>query len=70
MNNRIHFDVLAPGDRFRSSNGTLWTKLDAETARKHSSSSLDMVDRGYGYHGDPVCSFEDGDAVVFVPPSM
>ncbi len=48
----------------------LWTKLSAETARAHSSEALALGMRGYGYAGDPVCSFEQADSVVFVPPVL
>lgn len=48
----------------------LWTKLSAETARAHSSEALALGIRGYGHVGDPVCSFEPADSVVFVPPAV
>lgn len=62
------FSELWAGDRFRA-NGALWSKLDHETARKHSMESLQLGVRGAGYMGDPLCSFEAGDSVIFVDPT-
>lgn len=64
----MRFSELASGDRFTSGN-TLWTKLDPDTARRHGSDSLRLGSKGYGYHGDAICTFERGDAVSFVPPN-
>lgn len=58
------------GDRFRA-HGSLWTSLGRDgtgtiTARKHSPESQALGARGYGYIGDTICSFEDGEEVEFL----
>jgi hypothetical protein len=66
---QVEFDKLWCGDRFVAF-GALWTKLDADTARKHSAASRGLQMRGVGYIGDAVCSFNPSDIVVFVPPAV
>lgn len=66
---QVRFDDLALGDRFRAV-GALWTKLGADTARRHSSASRKLGAQGYGYEGDALCSFEPDTQVVFVPPGQ
>ena len=61
------FGDLISGDRFRAC-GSLWTKLEPETARKHSRESIGLGHEGQAYYGDNICSFEATDEVVFVPP--
>jgi hypothetical protein len=63
----MRFDALIGGDRF-AYRGEIWTKLDWQTARKHSKASLQLGTRGHGYHGDSVCSFVGNEAVIFLPP--
>lgn len=63
----VRFSELTEGDRFVASQ-RLWTKLGSDTARAHGAQSVALGLRGYGYTGDPVCSFEQADSVVFVPP--
>jgi hypothetical protein len=65
----MKFSELCSGDRF-SSFGSVWTKLDQDTARKHSSESIALGDRGYGYVGDAFCSFEHDREVIFVAPNV
>lgn len=60
------FSDLTGGDRFMAY-GSLWTKLGHDTARKHSKESRMLGERGYGYIGDSLCSFERTDEVEFVP---
>lgn len=61
------FNDLTSGDRFTIGD-TLWTKLDPNIARRHSPESLGLHQRGYGYHGDAICSFERTDEITFVEP--
>ena len=64
----MKFDQLYAGDRFsRSGKDDLWTKIDPGAARRHSDESRSLGDRGYGYYGDAICSFERDDEVEFVP---
>lgn len=63
------FGALWVGDRFATL-GTLWTKLGHDTARQHSAESIALGQRGEGYIGDAICSFEREDAVTFVPPGV
>lgn len=63
----VTFGDLAPGDRFKA-HGTLWTKLSHETARRHTPDSRELEECGWGYHGDPVCSFRLGEQIAFIPP--
>ena len=63
----LQFDDLTSGDRF-TSGAVLWTKLDPNTARRHSPESLGLRANGHGYHGDAICSFERTDEVAFVEP--
>lgn len=65
----LRFRDLTGGDRFIAA-GRLWTKLGPGTARRHSETSLAHSERGFGYLGDPVCGFEEDDAVEFVPPNV
>jgi hypothetical protein len=67
--NQVRFGELAPGDRFLTLDA-LWTKLSADTARRHSSASRALGAKGWGYHGDAVCSFERDGFVAFVPPTL
>lgn len=60
------FGDLTSGDRF-TAYGALWTKLSPSTARKHSTDSLALGAKGYGYVGDSLCTFEQTDLVEFVP---
>lgn len=60
------FDDLTPGDRFMAV-GSLWTKLDGDAARKHGPQSIELGADGFGYIGDPLCSFERNDPIDFVP---
>ncbi len=62
----MQFDQLCPGDRFIAYD-SLWTKIDADAARKHSKESMALGDHGYGYVGDLICSFERNDEVLFLP---
>jgi hypothetical protein len=64
----MKFDKLTSGDRFRSK-GTLWTKLDPDTARKHSSESIRLGREGNRYLGDSICSFGREEEVFFSPPA-
>jgi len=61
------FGELCRGDRFRYA-GSLWTKVDYNSARKHSGESIALRAIGYGYIGDSICSFEPTDRVEFVAP--
>lgn len=63
---KVRFGELAIGDRFFVI-GLMWTKLGTRTAREHSPASRALGAEGYGYHGDPVCSFDEDDCVTFVP---
>lgn len=63
------FGTLWVGDRF-TADGNLWTKLGHDTARQHSESGINLGDKGFGYIGDSVCSFDKEDAVTFVPPAV
>ena len=63
------FGDLIAGDRFTAC-GSLWTKLEPETARKHSAESIRLGQRGNAYYGDSICSFEATDEVLFVPPIL
>ena len=64
----MRFDQLCSGDRFsRSGKDDLWTKIDPNTARHHSNESRSLRERGYGYIGDGICSFERDEEVEFVP---
>ncbi len=60
------FSDLVPGDRFIAF-GKLWTKIDVDTARGHSTASIDLEAKGYGYIGDVICSFDKRDKVEFKP---
>lgn len=63
------FGDLWAGDRFMAME-TLWTKIDRETARKHSRASILRGHEGYGYRGDTLCHFDVDDYVdEFVPPN-
>lgn len=62
----IKFEELTVGDRFNALN-TIWTKLSATTARKHSTTSIELGSKGYGYIGDSICSFELEERVEFLP---
>ena len=62
------FADLWVGDRFNA-HGSMWTKLGHDTARQHSERAIALRDRGYGYIGDTICSFEPENAVEFVPPT-
>lgn len=64
---KIEFKELWIADRFKLSNGSLWTKVGNDTARQHSKESINLKERGYGYLGDAICSFEPEDKVEFVP---
>ncbi len=66
--NSVKFGDLWVGDRFVAY-GSLWTCIDRETARKHGSESINLLERGYGYVGDTLCSFEPNSMVNFVPPN-
>lgn len=63
---RMIFSELHPGDRFVAYKN-LYTKLDHQKARKHSQESSDLLDKGYGYIGDPIVSFDPNEQVRFVP---
>ncbi len=65
---KLTFGALTSGDRFIAL-GALWTKIGYDTARKHSKESRALGKKGFGYHGDALCSFEQTDAVEFVPVS-
>lgn len=72
--NRRMFEELWVGDRFQRINsndepilGEVWTKLSNDTARHHSQESIALGRLGNGYVGDSICSFEDLDAVNFIP---
>lgn len=62
----LKFKDLWVGDRFRCGE-SLWTCLDHRTARRHCDEGTALAERGYGYIGDAICSFEPDDAVEFVP---
>lgn len=62
----VKFSDLWVGDRFYSGKN-LWTKLDHRTARQHSKQSISLREKGYGYIGDTICSFEPEDKVNFAP---
>lgn len=64
---QLTFNDLWNGDRFSLSNGTIWTKLSHTTARKHEDGELALKERGYGYIGSHICSFETTDEVNFIP---
>lgn len=57
------------GDRFKA-HGALWTWIGDGCARRHCSESIDLGERGYGYIGDAVCSFDSRDVVRFVAPNV
>lgn len=59
----MRFEELTPGDRFKA-HGSLWTKLDATTARRHSDVSILLGTNGYSCI-DPSCSFSANDEVAF-----
>ncbi len=63
------FNDLWVGDRFTAANG-LWTKLDHRTARRHSPESIALGERGLGYVGDTICSFDKTDEVIFEAPDL
>lgn len=63
----VTFGELWVGDRF-AVHGSLWTRLSPSTARKHGNESVALGQRGYGYIGDTICSFEADDVVEFVAP--
>lgn len=58
------FQQLWVGDRFTNGD-TLWTKLDGQTARRHSPESISLGNSGVGYIWDTICSFDQDDLVVF-----
>lgn len=71
---RRMFDELYAGDRFQRINsldelvlGEVWTKLDSQTARRHSPESIKLGSQSNGYIGDTICAFDEDDAVSFVP---
>lgn len=67
----VKFSELCLGDRFIPLNlesSSLWTKIGIDTAREHSKQSQSLKDNGYGFIGDAICSFDAGDAVIFVHP--
>jgi len=68
-NGSVTFGELISGDRFRNEHGSLWTKIDPETARSHHSMSIRLGDRGYGYRGDTMASFDESEPVKFIPPN-
>jgi hypothetical protein len=68
----IEVEQMWVGDRFRA-HGSVWTYLGATdekyaTARKHSPESIALNDRGHGYFGDTICTFERKERVEFVAP--
>ena len=63
----INFEELWIGDRFKLSDESIWTKIGVDTARGHSKESIKLKDRGYGYIGDSICSFELTDKIEFIP---
>lgn len=65
----VLFSELWIGDRFDQGDGMLWTKVSHNTARQHSLKSVSLHEKGYGYVGDTVCSFEEIDPVFFIPPN-
>lgn len=65
----MRFDELWTGDRFIAYEA-LWTKIDPECARKHSKESMALGERGHGYIGDTICSFDREDEVRFLPPNV
>ena len=64
---------LSPGDRFiYGDDNSLWTLLFLDddgyyVCRKHSDSSIDLKNKGYGYV-DHICDFQATEKVRFVPP--
>jgi len=66
----VDFQRLRCGDRFLYETVTLWTKLDGETARKHSDQSQALGTEGYGYNGDTICTFDRHEQVTFIPPNV
>jgi hypothetical protein len=65
------FSDLWVGDRFFLEGSPLvpWTKLGPDTAREHSLPSIALAERGFGYLGDTICSFDRDDPVKFQPPA-
>lgn len=63
----IKFRELTSGDRFYAY-GSLWTRIQPGTARRHGPESIALKERGYGYIGDGICSFEEDELVKFIPP--
>lgn len=62
----MKFEELACGDRFKFL-GLMWTKLSPDTARKHSLESIELVEKSYGYNGDPICYIGRALKVKFIP---
>lgn len=65
----LPFSKLWVGDRFEQGDGIVWTKISRDTARRHGLESVALRERGYGYIGDALCSFEEIDPVFFLPPN-
>lgn len=70
----VDFSELWGGDRFQAlyEDGTpvshqVWTKLDHNTARCHSTEEINLKEHGYGYIGSAACSFQPEEKVKFVP---
>lgn len=65
----VMISKLWVGDRFYAYD-KLWTYLGEHTARNHRKESIQLGERGYGYIGDTICSFEPDELVRFVPPQL
>ncbi|KWU19200.1 hypothetical protein [Burkholderia cenocepacia] len=66
---KVRFDALYLGDRFKA-HDRLWTKIDWDTARRHSEAGLALGGNGMGYIGDAITSFDHAKKVVFEAPAI